>query len=212
MKKIAIIGANGKQGQCLTNEAVLRNFDVTAVIRQPTCKNKKAAVLQKDLFDLTPADLNGFDAVIDAFGVWESEKFGEHTASLTALCECVKNTKTRLLVVGGAGCLYTGKDHTTMLVDAPDFPKEFFALARAEADAFLKLTQRTDVLWTYLSPPLDFKADGKRTGTYTLAGKELPVNGNGESTISYADYAIAMIDEVENAHFIQDNFSVVSSY
>ena len=81
MKKIAIIGANGKQGHCLTNEAVMRGFDVTAVIRQPCAKNKKAKVLQKDLFDLKPEDLAGFDAVIDAFGAWTPETFDQYITS-----------------------------------------------------------------------------------------------------------------------------------
>ncbi len=210
MKKIAIIGANGKQGLCLTNEAVSRGFAVTAIIRQAECKNSKASVLQKDLFDLTREDLISFDAVIDAFGVWEPSRFDEHCTSLRLLCDCLENSKTRLLIVGGAGCLYADKEHTTMLLDTSDFPKEFFPLAKAETDAFLELQKRKGVLWTYLSPPLDFRPDGKRTGKYTLAGKELPFNSSGESTISYADYAVAMIDEVENGAFIQDNFSVVS--
>ncbi len=210
MKKIAIIGANGKQGHCLTNEAVMRGFDVTAIIRQPCAKNKKAKVLQKDLFDLKPEDLAGFDAVIDAFGAWTPETFDRHITSLRHLCDCVKNTKIRLLIVGGAGCLYTDKEHKTILLNALNFPEEFRPLAQAETNAFLELKERKDVLWTYLSPPLDFKAEGKRTGKYKLAGKDLPFNSNGESTISYADYAIAMIDEIENGKFIQDNFSVVS--
>lgn len=210
MKKIAIIGANGKQGQCLTNEAVMRGFDVTAVIRQSCAKNEKARVLQKDLFDLKPEDLAGFDAVIDAFGAWTPETFNLHITSLRHLCDCLKNTKTRLLVVGGAGCLYMDKEHKTILLNAPNFPQSFRPLAQVETDAFFELRERKDVLWTYLSPPLDFKAEGKRTGKYKLAGKELPFNSQGESTISYADYAVAMIDEVENAKFVQDNFSVVS--
>lgn len=210
MKKIAIIGANGKQGQCLTNEAVMRGFDVTAIIRSSSAKNEKVKVLQKDLFNLKPEDLIGFDAVLDAFGVWTPEHFGQHSTSVRHLCDCLKNTKTRLLIVGGAACLYTDKEHTSLLLNASDFPEAFKPLAQAETDAFLELKERQDVLWTYLSPPLDFKADGTRTGTYKCAGKELPFNAKGESTISYADYAIAMIDEVENAQFIQDNFSVVS--
>lgn len=210
MKKIAIIGANGKQGQCLVYEALSRGFEVTAVIRQPAAKNKNAKILQKDLFDLKPEDLSGFDAVIDAFGTWVPETFSEHITSLRHLCNCLKNTKVRLLIVGGAGCLYTDKEHKTMLLYAPDFPKAFLPLAQAETNAFLELKERNDVLWTYLSPPLDFKYEGKRTGKYKLAGKELPFNSKGESTISYADYAVAMIDELENEKFIRDNFSVVS--
>lgn len=209
MKKIAVIGANGKQGQCLTNEAVSRGFEVTAVIRQSSSKNKQAEVLQKDLFDLKYEDLKDFDCVIDSFGTWTAETFKEHITSLRHLCDILKNTEIRLLVVGGAGCLYTDKEHKTMVLNAPDFPEAFKALAQAETDAFLELKKRKDVLWTYLSPPFNFNPDGIKTGKYRLAGKELPFNAAGESYISYADYAVAMIDEAENGKFIQDNFSVV---
>ncbi|MEL3913622.1 SDR family oxidoreductase [Treponema pedis] len=210
MKKIAIIGANGKQGLCLTNEAVSRGYEVTAVIRHKEAKNPKAKVLQKDLFDLTAEDLKGFDAVIDSFGVWTEDKFPQHGSSLKHLCECLKSSKTRLLIVGGAGCLYTDSSHKTMLLNAPDFPEEFKPLARAEVNAFMELKECKDVLWTYLCPPFDFNPDGKRCGKYKLSGAEVPFNSKGESSISYADYAIAMIDEFENAKFIQKNFSVVS--
>lgn len=63
--------------------------------------------------------------------------------------------------------------------------------------------------WTYLSPAADFQADGARTGKYTVAGEELTLNAKGQSVISYADYAIAMVDEAENGKHIQKRFSVV---
>ncbi len=210
MKKIAIIGANGRQGRCLTDEALKRGHEVTAVIRQDRAENPEAKVLKKDLFDLLPGDLKEFDAVIDAFGTWSEDSFPQHITSLRHLCECLKGTDVRLLVVGGAACLFSDKKHETRLIDTPDFPEEFKALAQAETDAFLELEKRCDVLWTYLSPPLDFKFDGERSGKYALAGVELPFNAKGESTISYADYAVAMIDEVESARFVQKNFSVIS--
>ncbi|WZU00747.1 hypothetical protein MGH68_14630 [Erysipelothrix sp. D19-032] len=73
-----------------------------------------------------------------------------------------------------------------------------------------QLRERADVQWTYVSPAADFRADGIRTGSYTLAGEVLTLNSQNESTISYADYAIAMVDEIEQAHHIQKRISVVS--
>ena len=78
------------------------------------------------------------------------------------------------------------------------------------AKALSELRQRNDIKWTYLSPAGDFQAEGVRTGKYILGGEELTLNSKGESVISYADYAIAMIDEAENGNHIQQRFSVVS--
>lgn len=78
------------------------------------------------------------------------------------------------------------------------------------AKALGELRQRKDVQWTYVSPAGDFQADGVRTGKYILGGEELTLNSKSESVISYADYAIAMIDEAESGKHIQQRISVVS--
>ena len=77
------------------------------------------------------------------------------------------------------------------------------------AQALLKLRQHDDVKWTYVSPAADFQADGERTGKYILGGEELTLNSRNESIISYADYAIAMVDEIEKGHHINQRISVV---
>ena len=95
-------------------------------------------------------------------------------------------------------------------MDGPDFPEAFKPLAKAQGKALEELRQRKDVRWTFLSPAGDFRADGERTGKYILGGEELTLNSKGESVISYADYAIAMIDEAEKGEHIQQRFSVVA--
>ena len=149
--KIAVICANGKAGKLIAREAVERGLDVTAVVRE---ENRSAAqhVLKKDLFDLTAADLKGFDAVIDAFGAWTEETLPQHSASLAHLCGILSGSETRLLVVGGAGSLYVNPEHTACVADGPDFPDAFKPLAAAMAKALGELRQRDDVKWTYLSP------------------------------------------------------------
>lgn len=207
--KIAVICANGKAGKLIVKEAVNRDLDVTAVVRG---ENKTAAqsVLQKDLFDLTADDLKGFDAVIDAFGAWTEETLPQHSTSLKHLCDVLSGSKTRLLVVGGAGSLYVNKEHTAVLSDGPDFPAEYLPLAKAQGKALEELRKRTDVAWTFISPAADFRADGERTGRYILGGEELTLNTKGESVISYADYAIAMVDEAVNGDHIKQRISVVA--
>lgn len=208
--KLAVVCANGKAGKLIVKEAVERGLDVTAVVRE---ENQSAAqkVLQKDLFDLTAADLAGFDVVIDAFGAWTEDTLPQHSTSLQHLCDILSGTDTRLLVVGGAGSLYTNPQHTAQVMDGPDFPDAFKPLAKAQGKALEELRQRKDVRWTFLSPAGDFQAEGERTGKYILGGEELTLNARGESVISYADYAIAMVDEAVSGNHIQQRISAVSA-
>ena len=206
--KIAVICANGKAGKLIVKEAVSRGLDVTAVVREEN-QTQAQSVLKKDLFDLTSSDLKGFDVVIDAFGAWTEETLPQHSTSLAHLCDILSGTDTRLLVVGGAGSLYVNPEHTACVADGPDFPDAFKPLAAAMAKALGELRKRSDVKWTYLSPAADFQADGPRTGKYILGGEELTLNSKGESVISYADYAIAMIDETVSGGNIQKRISVV---
>lgn len=207
-KKIAVVAANGKAGQLIVREAVERGNDVTAFVRS---KNRTVAenVVVKDIMDLTPRDLVGFDAVVDAFGAWTPETLPRHSTTLAHLCDILSGTDTRLLVVGGAGSLYVNPEHTMTVSETPDFPEIFKPLASAMAEALSDLRERDDVRWTYISPAGDFQAEGERTGEYILAGEELTLNDRNESIISYADYAIAMVDEVESGDHIQQRISVV---
>ncbi|MBQ7569039.1 NAD(P)-dependent oxidoreductase [bacterium] len=206
--KLAVVCANGKAGRLIVKEAVARGLDVTAVVRGENHSDASQAI-SKDLMDLTKEDLAGFDAVIDAFGVWAPEALSQHSVTLKHLCDLLSHTSTRLLVVGGAGSLYTSPAHTAQVFEAPDFPEMFKPLASAQAKSLEELRQRNDVRWTYVSPAGDFQAEGERSGHYILAGEELTVNSRGESIISYADYAIAMIDELISGQHIQQRISVV---
>ena len=206
--KIAVVAANGKAGKLIVKEALDRGLDVTAFVRSA---NKTAAkkVVQKDIMDLTKDDLKGFDAVVDAFGAWTPETLPQFVPTITRICDAVASTKTRLLVVGGAGSLYTNPEHTQAVEDAPDFPDIFKPVSAAHGKVLKYLRGRDDVNWTYISPAADFQAEGERTGKYILAGEEFTLNSKNESIISYADYAIAMVDEIEKGKHIKERISVV---
>ncbi len=206
--KAAVVCANGKAGQMITKEALRRGLDVTAVVRG---ENKLAApqAIIRDVLDITASDLKGFDVVADAFGAWTEAELPLHSTSLKVLCDALAGTDTRLVVVGGAGSLYVNPEHTACVADGPDFPDMFKPLAAAMAKALSELRQRNDVKWTYISPAADFQAEGERSGEYILGGEELTLNEKGESIISYADYAIAMVDEIVKGGHIQERISVV---
>lgn len=208
--KIAVIGASGKAGSRITQEALDRGHEVTAIVRDAAkVVNSKAKVLQKDIFVLTTEDLKGFDVVVNAFGA----PFGEehlHVDAGNVLIDALKDTpNTRLIVVGGAGSLYVDEAKTLKVVDTPDFP-DFVKPTAINQGKNLEILQATDSLsWTFVSPSANF-AIGTRTGSYVKGMDNLLVNSKGESYISYEDYAVAIVDEIEKPQHIRERFTVVS--
>ena len=206
--KIAVVCANGHAGQLITKEAVDRGMDVTAVVRGEN-KSVSPHVIIKDVFDLTSEDLAGFDVVVDAFGAWTPETIPGIPAAVKHLADIVAGADTRLLVVGGAGSLFVNPEHTVTVDMGSDFPEDWKPLSAAHGEGLADLRSRADVKWTYVSPAADFQAAGERTGSYILGGEELRLSEDGLSEVSYADYAIAMVDEIEHGDHICQRISVV---
>lgn len=206
--KIAIIGANGKTGVNLVNEALKQGHDVTAIVRNKEYKNDDVKVAYKDIFELTKADLVGFDAVVSAFGAFTDATFPLYKKVAVHLANLLSGSSTRLIIVGGAGTLLVD-DKGTMAMDTPGFPPEYMGVARAAAESFFELKTKSDVLWTYVSPAGDYDADGARTGKYVLGNDHVILNSQNESYISYADLAIAIIDELKNRNFVQKRLTAV---
>lgn len=207
--KIAVVAADGRVAKKVIAEVLNRGHEVTAFGRHDVNETPAKTYIKKDILNLTKEDLQGFDAVVDAFGAWTPEALPGHSVTTKHLADILSGTSVRLLIVGGAGSLYIDPDHKVQLVDTPDFPDAFKPLATAMGKALAELRLRNDVKWTYISPAADFQADGERTGKYILAGEEFKLNSKNESIISYADYAIAMVDEIENGQHIQQRISVV---
>lgn len=206
--KIAIIGASGKAGNQILEEAYERGHDVTAIVRQKDkITNPNVRILEKDLFDLTAEDLVNQDVVVDAFNAQMGHE-ELHQTSLKHLRAILKGREVRLLIVGGAGSLYVDQDETVRLMDTEDFPAPFLATARNMGQAFDELKTDKDVNWTYLSPSAFFNPDGEKTGNYILGENQLLVDEKGHSEVSYANFAVAMLDEVEQGNYKQARFTV----
>ena len=207
--KIAVVAAAGRAGRKIVAEAANRGLKVTAFVRKETEIDGAAKIVVKDILALTADDLKDFDVVIDCFGAWTPETLPLHTTTSQHLCDLLSGTDIRLIIIGGAGSLYTDETHTTQISEKTNLPAEWKPIIDASADALNELRKRNDVKWTYISPALDFRADGERTGKYILAGEEFTLNSKGESVISYADYAIALVDEAINGKNIQKRISVL---
>ncbi|WKA58889.1 NAD(P)-dependent oxidoreductase [Planococcus shenhongbingii] len=209
--KVGIIGASGKAGGLILEEAVSRGHEVTAIVRDAS-KMEDAAIayLEKDVFSLTAEDLKQFDVVVNAFGV-PPEKAEQHVEAGRKLIQALKDApETRLIVVGGAGSLFVDEARTTRLIETPEFPDAFKAIASNQGQNLADLEEAEGIRWTFLSPAAFFDAEGKRTGHYQIGEDSIMVNKKGKSYVSYPDYAIALVDEIENPKHINKRFTVVS--
>ena len=209
--KIAVIGATGKQGRLLVKEALGRGHEVTAIVRDASkLAESNVNVVEKDILSLTYGDLKGQEVIIDAFGVWVPEELHLYQKTMEHLARLLRNQPNRLMVVGGAGSLYADETRTLRVLETPGFPEDWKPLASSMMAGFESLRQYDDVKWTFVSPSAFFEADGERTGRYRIGSDVLLVNSACKSEISYADYAIAMLDEAEAGAHIKERITVVS--
>ena len=206
--KIAVVAANGKVSQLVIEEALKRGHEVVAFSRSQN-RSKAENFVQKDILAMTKEDLTGFDAVVDGFGASTPETLPLHTRTSQHSVDLLSGSKTRLIIVGGAGSLYMTAEHDVQLWQTPDFPEVFRPIAEAQDDELAELRKRHDVNWTFISPAADFQADAPATGSYLLGGEEFFLNDQGESVISYADYVRALVDILESDDHIQERISLV---
>ena len=209
--KIAVIGANGKAGRLIAYEAYRRGHEVTAIVRDaeklPGCRYH---LLEKDLFDLTAADIRGFDAVISAFGLPFDGKHADDAyqkayGHLISVFEQAPDV--RLLVVGGAASLYQDDTKSARVLDS--FPKE----RRKDPEDMFRawgLLEKSKVKYTFFSPAVFFDPRGGKTRSYQRGTDTVIRNSAGDSYISYGDYAIAMVDEAERGNYVRGRFTAVS--
>lgn len=209
--KIGVIGASGKAGNLIVKEAVGRGHEVTAIVRNGYTNNDQdVSILKKDIFNLTVEDIKDFDALINAFGSAPGQEH-LHVEAGRVLIEILKNLpKIKLVVVGGAGSLFVNEEKTVRLMDTKDFPAEYKATAQNQGRNLEDLQHTENIKWTFISPAIFFNPVGKRTGSYKAGKDNVIVNAKGESYISYADYAIAVLDEIENPKHVNQRFTVVA--
>lgn len=167
-------------------------------------------LVAKDALELTKEEVSHYDVVVDAVGGWLEETIPNITKVMIHLADLLTGTKTRLVVVGGAGSLYVNKERTITVDMGKDFPDAWKPLSNAHGVGLKYLRESKDLNWTYISPACNFVFEGEKTGEYQLGGEDLILNSKGESAISYEDYALALVDEVMNNLHNKQRISVVS--
>ena len=216
MKNVVLIGASGFVGSAILNEALNRGHKVTAVVLNPekiTVSNTNLTVIMADATD--PEILAGLaagkDAVISAYnpGWGNPRQYEETLENYPKIVEGVKRAGVkRLLIVGGAGTLFVKPG--VRLIDTGTLPEAWLPGVKSLGEFYLDtLTQEKDIDWVFFSPAenLGNMGPGLRTGKYRLGKDEMLFDEKGESFISVEDYAVAMIDELEQENHHQERFT-----
>lgn len=207
--KIAVIGANGKAGRLIVQEALDRGHEVLAIVRDRNKFDLKTDVLEKDVLKLRVEDLSDSDVLINAMGAGTQDPVIYQDATKHMIEVLLDLPKLRYVVIGGAGSLFTDSTMASSLYETEQFPKSIYPTAMNMAKA-LKLLRDSPIPWTFFSPAIQFDFNGKKTGKYQLGSEWVILNQAGESYISYPDYVIALLDEVEHPQFISKRFTAVS--
>lgn len=214
MKNIVLIGASGFVGTAILNELLNRGHKVTAIVRDPakvTASNPNLKVIQADVTDtdvLIEAS-KGKDAVISAYNPgWKNPNIYEETLkNYPLIVDSVKKAGVeRLLIVGGAGTLFYAPGK--MVMDADDIPAKLLPGIKSLGEFYLNtLRKENDIDWIFLSPAANM-TPGERTGKFRIGKDDLVVGVNGDSNISVEDYAVAMVDELEQKHHHKERFTI----
>lgn len=206
--KIAIFGATGNIGSRVVAEAQHRGHDVTAIARNPARVSPEITALQGDILNVESVTraVKGQDVVVSAVGPSDSSAPAMLADAARSLLAGLKRGDVRrLIVVGGAGSLEVKPG--LQLVDTPEFPPEWRPVALAHRDALNVYRWVKDLDWTYISPAA-FIGPGQRTGHYRVGFDQLLVDSIGESRISFEDYAVAVLDEIEKPGHIRKRITV----
>lgn len=208
--KVALIGAGGYVGSALLKEALTRGHTVTAIVLHPNKLAPRANLIicKTDVFDTVALaeQLREHDAAVSAFsGHAANDVYGYYMKGIRSIIAAAQQAGVRLLVVGGAGSLEVAPG--VQLLDTSEFPAQWKATAEGARQALGLLRDETGLDWTMLSPPALLEP-GLRTGNFRLGTDRLLIDNAGESRISLEDYAVAMIDELEQPAHRRQRFTV----
>jgi hypothetical protein len=210
--KIAIIGANGKIGSRIAEEALSRGHIVTGICRSARrgTKNDRIRWINADVLDTEKlaGALKGQDALVSAFGIdWHKpETYPLFNDVARSILQAAREASVkRIINVGGAGSLEVAPG--TQLVDTPSFPDMWRAGANEQRKSLEIFREEKELEWTFFSPAIIIEP-GPKTGKFRL-GRDNPVfDSKGESRISFDDYAHALINELEKPAFVRQRFTI----
>lgn len=213
--KVVVLAATGQAGRTVLSELILKGHEVTAVARSPEKLPSSITTVKDDLSDESRIAeiIKGADAVVSAYGpakddsrFFTDESYTDELARVTQrVINAVRSAGVRRLVmVGGAGSLWFSPG--VSVLNSGHWPENLKPIAISHTRAFAAL-RASDINWTYFSPPM-LIAPGVRTGKFRLGGDDLIVDKNGSAWVSFEDYAIALVNELEKPAHERARFTI----
>lgn len=201
--KIALIAATGKIGRQIAQQAIARGHEVTAIVRRdtdlpPELAGAHLVIAPLDDHDALVAAIRGNDVLASAYGPAPGAEATLSEVADDLIAAALEAGIRRLVVVGGAGSLEVAPG--VQLVDTPNFPVAYKAVALAHRDALKRYQTADDLDWTFYSPAAEI-GPGEKRGVFRSQANAFLANAEGKSTISYADYADAFVDEIEQPKY-----------
>ncbi len=206
--KVILYGSTGKFGSVILKELVARGHTVVAAARKPekVQKLKDVTAVQDNLSNSAKITsiVKGANAVVSAYGPPADDPTQIISATDRLVNGILEAGGPRLIVVGGAGSLFVAPGIT--LRESGHLPREWIPIVDAHIQVLRNLKQ-SSIDWTYFSPAGYFEP-GERTGKFRLGKDDLITDAQGNSRISFADYAIALVDELENPQHRRERFTI----
>src|ERR1700743_1242003 len=204
--KIVLYGATGNSGRRILQELTKRGHQVTAVARDISKLPPTVRAVKDDLSDVDAiaSVIAGADVLVSAYAPPQDKTDALLGVTERQIAAVKKAGVSRLIVVGGAGLLEVAPGVT--LIASGYLPEAYLPIATSHEKA-LRILKRSDVNWTYFSPA-GFFAAGERTGKFRLGTRNLIANEKGDSRISFEDYAVALVDEIETPKHERGQLSI----
>ncbi|MDN5005504.1 NAD(P)-dependent oxidoreductase [Bradyrhizobium sp. GCM10027634] len=213
--KVVVLAATGQVGRTVLSELISRGHEVTAVARNPDKLPKSINSIRDDLSntDRIAEIIAGADAAVSGFGPSKDDPryFSDvsYTDQLVSVTESLiaavrKAGVRRLIVAGGCGSLEFSPGVTVL--KSGHWPEKFVPIATSHVKAFDAL-RASDINWTYFSPPMLIEP-GVRTGKFRLGGDSLIKDEAGKSRVSFEDYAVALVNELEKPTHERSRFTI----
>lgn len=209
--KVGVIAANGRLGSRIVEQALDRNMEVTAFVRNGVCSNMRATSIEKNVFDLTREDIQGLDVVMSAFGSGFSVDPTVNKDVFIKYIELFEKSHTKLITIAGAGSLYTDATKKMYEYESESHPEKLRDISKNTRFGIDELYKNKTFPWTVVCPSRVFDFNGCFSKEYLVGENEhIIYNEDKKSYVTYDDLAYAMLDIAQNDLYSHQIITIAS--
>ncbi|MFG6444871.1 NAD(P)-dependent oxidoreductase [Microbacterium sp. P06] len=203
MTRITVLGGTGFAGSHIVREAASRGHDVVSYSRNEPTSDARIAGVTYETGSLLDADVRaravaGADVVISTLSP-RGELDGRIVEVDRELAALAGEQGKRIAVVGGFSSLRP-EEGAPRFAEGDDIPPQFAAEAKQMNTILSELISGPETVdWVFFSPAQQFGSyvPGEALGRYRVGGEVAFFDEAGVSAISGADFALAILDEID---------------